>query len=63
VFTRDYHAIIAVGVDGGDISGEDRGLAGQRKRVGKGVGMAQFPAIRERTIGGSGGLIRIAAMP
>jgi len=29
----------------------------------KGVGMSQLPAVRERTIGSSGGLIRIAAMP
>jgi hypothetical protein len=27
------------------------------------VGMAQLPAVCERTIGSSGGLIRIAAMP
>ena len=63
VFTREPHAIVGTGVDRGDISGEDRGDAGQRKGVGKGVGMAQLPAVRERAIGGSGGLIRIAAMP
>ena len=61
--TREHHAIVAAGVDGGDISGEDRGQAGQPKGVGKGVGMSQLPAVRERAIGGSGGLIRIAAMP
>jgi len=42
VFTRDCHAI--VGVNGGDISGEDRGHAGEIKSLGKGVGMAQLPA-------------------
>ena len=63
VFTRERHAIVAVGVGGGDISGEDRGHAGQPKGVGKGVGMSQLPALRERAIGSSGGLIRIAAMP
>src|SRR5262245_60723719 len=63
VFTRDRHAIVAAGVDGGDISSEDRGPAGQAKSVGKGVGMSQFPAVRERTFRGSGGLIRMAAMP
>ena len=61
MFTRDCHAI--VGVNGGDISGEDRGHAGEIKGVGKGVGMSQLPAQCERTIGGSGGLIRMAAMP
>src|SRR5215469_7055131 len=50
-------------MDGGDIPGEDRGPAGQRKGVGQGVGMSQLPAIRKRTIGSPGGLIRIAAMP
>ena len=63
VFTRDCHAIVAVGAGGGDISGEDRGHAGEPKGVGKGVGMAQLPAVGERAIGSSGGLIRIAAMP
>src|SRR6516164_1914211 len=63
VFTRERHAITAVGVNGGDISGEDRGYAGKIKGVGKGVGMPQLPAIRERTIGSAGGLIGIAAMP
>src|SRR5262249_16895525 len=33
------------------------------KGVAKGVGMSQLPAVRERAIGSSGGLIRIAAMP
>jgi len=50
-------------VDGGDISGKDRGLAGQRKGVGKGVGMSQLPAQCERALGSPGGLIGIAAMP
>ena len=50
-------------MDGGDISGEDRGHAGVKKGVGKGVGMSQLPAQCEGTIGGPGGLIRIAAMP
>src|SRR5262249_13463431 len=63
VFTCDRHAIVAAGVDGGDISGEDRGPAGQAKGVGKGMSMSQCPAVRERRIRGSGGLIRIAAMP
>src|SRR5262249_44270388 len=63
VFTGEHHAIIAVGVDGGDISGEDRGHAGKPKSEGKGGGMSQLPAVRERAIGGPGGLIRIAAMP
>src|SRR6516164_11769930 len=63
VFTRERHAITAVGVNGGDIPGEDRGYAGKIKGVGKGVGMPQLPAICERTIGGAGGLIGIAAMP
>ena len=63
MFTRERHAIIDMGVDGGDISGEDRGHAGEPKGVGKGVGMTQLPAVRERTIGSSRGLIRIAAMP
>ena len=63
MLSRDRHAIAAVGVDGGDISGEDRGPAGPRKGVGKGVGMSQFPAQCERAIGGSGGLVRVAAMP
>ena len=51
MFTRDCHAIVAVGVDGGDIAGEDRGPPGETKGVGKGVGMAQFPAQYERAIG------------
>jgi len=63
VFTRERHAIVAAGMDGGDIPGEDRGPAGHRKGVGKCVGMSQLPAQCERAIGGSGGLIRIAAMP
>jgi hypothetical protein len=63
VFTRERHAIIAVGADGGDIPGEDRGYAGVLKGEGKGVGMSQLPAVRERAIGSSGGLSRIAAMP
>jgi len=63
VFTRERHAIVAVGAGGGDISGEDRGLAGKSGGVGKGVGMSQLPAQCECTIGGSGRLIRIAAMP
>ena len=63
VFTRERHAFVAVGVGGGDVSGEDRGPAGQRKGMGKGVGMSQLPAVCERAIGSSGGLIRIAAMP
>ena len=63
VFPRKRHAIVAVGAGGGDISGEDRGFAGKREGVGKGVGMSQLPAVRECTTGGSGGLIRIAAMP
>ena len=50
-------------MDGGDISGEDRGHASVKKGVGKGVGMSQLPAQCEGTIGGPGGLIRIAAMP
>jgi hypothetical protein len=61
VFTRERHAIIAVRVDGGNIPGEDRSLSGKREGVGKGVGMAQLPAVRERAIGSSSGLIRIAA--
>ena len=63
VFTRERHAVIAIGTGGGDISGEDCRYAGQRKGVGKGVGMSELPAIRERTIGSPGGLIRITAMP
>src|SRR5215813_9798806 len=63
VFTRERHAIVAIGAGGGDISGKDRCLAGTCKGVGKGVGVSQLPAIGERAIGGSGGLIRIAAMP
>ena len=63
MFARERHAIVAAGVDGGDVSGEDRGPAGQRKGVGKGVGMSQLPAQCEHAIGSSGGLIRIAMMP
>jgi len=63
VFTRERHAIVAVGVDGRDISGEDRGHAGVIKGVGKGVGMSQLPAVGERMLGSSGGLIRISPMP
>jgi len=63
VFIRDCHAVAAAGVGGGEISGEDRGHAGKPKGVGKGVGMSQLPAVRDRAIGSSGGLIRIAAMP
>jgi hypothetical protein len=62
VFTRDRHAIVAAGVDGRDISGEDRGHAGDIKGVGKGVSMSQLPALRERTIASPGRMIRIAAM-
>ena len=50
-------------VRGGNIACEDRGPAGVTKGVGKGVGMSQFPAVGERTIGSPGGLIRITAMP
>src|SRR5207244_5878947 len=63
VFTRDCHAIVAVGAGGGDVSGEDRDHAGETKGVGKGVGMSQLPAVCERTSGSPGGLIRIAAVP
>jgi len=63
VFTRERHAIVAVGAGGGDIPGEDRGHPGEPKRVGKGVGVSQLPAQCERAIGSSGGLIRVAAMP
>ena len=63
MFIRERHAIIAVGADGGNVSGEERGYSGLMKGVGKGVGMSQLPTVRERTIGSSGGLIRIAAMP
>ena len=63
VFARDRLAIVAVGADGGDISGEDRGHAGKAQGVGKGVGMPQLSAIGEGAIGGPGGLIGIAAMP
>src|SRR6516162_11032649 len=63
VFTRERHAIVAVGVDRGDIPGEDRGRAGDIKGVVKGVGKSQFPAQCERAIGSPGGLIRITAMP
>src|SRR5262249_25156184 len=62
-FARERNALVAVGADGADISGEDCGHSGEPKAVGKGVGMAQLPAVRERTIGSSGRLIRIAAMP
>src|SRR5262249_52912139 len=63
VLTGQRPAIVSVGADGGDISGEDRGHASVPKGVGKGVGMSELPAIRERAIGSAGGLIRIAAMP
>ena len=63
VFTRERHAIVAVGAGGGDISGEDRGHSGEIEGLSKGVGMSQLPAVRDRTIGSSGGLIRITAMP
>ena len=63
VFAGERHTIITIGVDGGDISREDRGPARQCKAMGKGVGMSQLPAQCERTIGSSSGLIRIAAMP
>ena len=63
MFTRECHAIASVAMDGGDISGEDRGHAGMREGVGKGVGVSQLPAQCERAIDGSGGPIRIAAMP
>ena len=36
VFTRECHAIIAVGAGGGDISGEDRSPAGKIKGRGQG---------------------------
>jgi hypothetical protein len=45
VFTRERHAIVAVGVGASDISGEDRGHAGEPKGVGKGVGMSQLPTL------------------
>ena len=63
MFARDCHTIIAVGAGGGHISGEGSGHPDVIKGVGKGVGMSQLPAVRERTIGSSGGLIGIAAMP
>ena len=63
MFTRERHAIIAMGIGGGDISGEDRGHSGVIKGVGKGVTMSQLPAVCERAIGSPGGLIRIAAIP
>ena len=63
VFIRDRHTIVAAGVDGGDIPGEGRGHSGVIKGVGKGEGMSQLPAVGDRTIGSSGGLIGIAAMP
>src|ERR1700757_4583205 len=63
VFARERHAIVAAGVDGGDVSGEGRGHAGEPKGVGKGVGMSQLPAVCEGAIGSSGGLSRITAMP
>jgi hypothetical protein len=34
VFTHERHAIVAVSVNGGDVSGEDRGRAGEKKGVG-----------------------------
>ena len=63
VLSRERHAIIAIGADSGDISGEDRGHSGVIKGVGKGVGMLQLPAQCERAIGSPRGLIGIAAMP
>ena len=63
MLTRQRHAIVATGGDGGDIPGEDRGHPGVIKSVGKGVGMSQLPAIGERGIGSPSGPIRIAAMP
>jgi hypothetical protein len=44
VFIRDRHAIVAAGVDGGDIPGEGRGHPRVIKGVGKGEGMSQLPA-------------------
>src|SRR6202008_2156523 len=61
--TRQRHAIVATGVGGGNISGEDRGPAGVTKGVAKGVGMSQLPAVRERAIGSSGGQFRVSVMP
>jgi hypothetical protein len=63
VFARERHAVVAAGAGSGDISAEDRGHTGKMEGVGKGVGMSQLLAVRERTIGRPGGLIRIAAMP
>jgi hypothetical protein len=63
MFTRDLRAIVAVGAGCGNIPGEDRSHAGVIKGVGKGMGVSQLPAIRERTIGSSGGPIRIATLP
>ena len=63
MFSRERHAIVAAGADGGDVSGEDRSPSSETQSVGKGVGMSQLPAVRERAIGSSGGLIRITAMP
>ena len=63
MFARERHGIIAAGVDGGDVSGEDRGKAGKTEGVGKGVGKSQLLAQCERTIGSPRGLIRIAAVP
>ena len=40
VLTRDRHAIVAMGADGGYFPGEDRGQAGLIKGGGKGVGMS-----------------------
>ena len=40
VFTRQRHAVVAIGAGGGDIPGEDRGDAGEPKGVRKGVGMS-----------------------
>ena len=50
VFTGEGHAIVAAGVNGGDISGQDRGHSREIKGAGKGVGMSQLPAIGERTM-------------
>ena len=63
MFTGERHALVVVGVDGGHIAGEGCGPGGVTKGGGKGVGMSQLPAQCEGTIGGPGGLIRIAAMP
>ena len=53
VFSRERHAIVAAGADGGDISGEDRSPSSETQSVGKGVGMSQLQAVCERAIGSS----------